>query len=24
MVEIAIRHLPDGTPYVRKFHWKRK
>jgi hypothetical protein len=24
MVEIAIRHLPDGTPYVRKFHWQRK
>jgi hypothetical protein len=24
MVEIAIRHLPDGTPYVRKFYWKRK
>jgi len=24
MVEIAIRHLPDGTPYVRKFRWKRK
>ena len=23
MVEIAIRHLPDGTPYMRKFHWKR-
>jgi hypothetical protein len=24
MVEIAIRHLPDGTPYMRKFSWKRK
>lgn len=24
MVEIAIRHLPDGTPYMRKFYWKRK
>jgi hypothetical protein len=24
MVEIAIRHLPDGTPYMRKFHWMRK
>jgi hypothetical protein len=24
MIEIAIRHLPDGTPYVRKFHWKRR
>jgi|SRR5688500_14435488 hypothetical protein len=24
MVEIAIRHLPDGTPYVRRFRWKRK
>ena len=24
MIEIAIRHLPDGTPYMRKFYWKRK
>jgi hypothetical protein len=24
MVEIAIRHLPDGTPYMRRFYWKRK
>jgi hypothetical protein len=24
MVEVAIRHLPDGTPYVRRFHWRRK
>jgi hypothetical protein len=24
MIEIAIRHLPDGTPYQRKFYWKRK
>jgi hypothetical protein len=24
MVEIAIRHLPDGTPYMRKFRWTRK
>jgi hypothetical protein len=24
MIEIAIRHLPDGTPYVRKFYWTRK
>ena len=24
MIEIAIRHLPDGTPYLRKFYWKRK
>jgi len=24
MLEIAIRHLPDGTPYVRRFYWKRK
>ena len=24
MIELAIRHLPDGTPYVRKFYWKRK
>jgi hypothetical protein len=24
MVESAIRHLPDGAPYVRKFHWMRK
>ena len=24
MIEIAIRHLPDGTPYMRKFYWTRK
>jgi hypothetical protein len=24
MIEIAIRHLPDGTPYVRRFYWTRK
>ena|SRR5690349_15931868 len=24
MIEIAIRHLPDGTPYTRKVYWKRK
>ena len=24
MIEIAIRHLSDGTPYMRKFYWKRK
>jgi hypothetical protein len=24
MIEFAIRHLPDGTPYMRKFYWKRK
>jgi hypothetical protein len=24
MIEIAIRHLPDGTPYARKAYWKRK
>ena len=24
MIEIAMRHLPDGTPYMRKFYWKRK
>lgn len=24
MIEYAIRHLPDGTPYMRKFYWKRK
>jgi len=24
MIEIAIRHLPDGTPYVRRFYWRRK
>lgn len=24
MLEIAIRHLPDGTPYMRKFYWNRK
>jgi hypothetical protein len=24
MIEIAIRHLPDGTPYMRRFSWKRK
>ena len=24
MIEIAIRHLPDGTPYERKVYWKRK
>jgi len=24
MIEIGIRHLPDGTPYQRKVYWKRK
>jgi hypothetical protein len=24
MIEIAIRHLPDGTPYMRQFTWNRK
>ena len=24
MIEIGIRHLPDGTPYTRKVYWKRK
>ena len=24
MIEIAIRHLPDGTPYARKAYWIRK
>jgi hypothetical protein len=24
MIEIAIRHLPDGTPYQRVFTWTRK
>ena|SRR5689334_13477161 len=24
MIEIAIRHLPDGTPYQRKVFWQRK
>ena len=24
MIEIAIRHLPDGTPYERKVFWTRK
>jgi hypothetical protein len=23
MIEIAIRHLPDGTPYMREFTWTR-
>jgi hypothetical protein len=24
MIEIATRHLPDGTPYQRKVYWTRK
>lgn len=24
MIETVIRHLPDGTPYSRVFHWTRQ
>jgi hypothetical protein len=24
MIETAIRHLPDGTPYMRVFTWIRQ
>jgi len=24
MIEIGIRHLPDGTPYQRKVYWTRQ